>query len=295
MHRRSLIAFLLAPLLALASAHTADADSETVALATQGRVTIVRAGVGDIALAPGIVIEPGDHLVSDDEGRALIRWSDEALFTVGPFSQVLFEGASTVESIGTVALLSGDVRVLKRPNEAARRAIVRTKSAEIAVGDGYLVAGHERAGERTRIVVLSGSADVSRADSDRVRFTVLPNQSSVVDETAGPAIPQLAPPELIDTMKTRTAIRYAPEPDSLPGQVRNLGDNPLRDIPTKLTGSVSGTGIGPSSAAEFEAFPTSDNHSPDIPEGLDIDRESDVSLVIIFNDLIAKNRPLEKK
>ncbi|MCC6157196.1 MAG: FecR domain-containing protein [Deltaproteobacteria bacterium] len=292
---RLLIAAVLCSVVVGSAPTAARADSEIVALAVEGRVTIVRPGVGDVALAPGIVIEPGDHLVSDDEGRALVRWADNALVTIGPYTQVLFDRVSGGGSIGDIAILSGDARVLVRPNEAAIPARIATKSAKIVTGDGYFAVRHERNEERTQILGLAGSIDVSRPEDDRVKYTVSPGQWCAVDRASGVAIPQSANPEFTESLKSNTAIRYFPPAESLPGQVKNLGDSPLRDIPTKLTGTIGGTGVETSTLAEFEPFPSNDGRSPDIPEGLEIDRESDVSLVIIFNDLIEKNRPLVKK
>lgn len=292
---RSHIVAALGTLCVCVWASAVRAGSEIVALAVEGRVTVVRAGVGDVSLAPGVLVEPGDLLVSDDEGRALVRWADNALVTIGPYTQVLFDQTSGPNTIGDIALLSGVVRVLVRPASVPTFAHVATKAARIISGDGYFVVHHDRNEERTQVLGLSGSVDVSRFGDDRVRYTVSPGQGCAVDRATGVAIPQTASPEFASSMKERTAIRYLPATETLPGQAKNLGDNPLRDIPTHLSGTTGRSGIVTSATAEFEPFPSNDGRSSDFPEGLEIDRESDVSLIIIFNDLVAKNRPLVKK
>ncbi|MCL4234875.1 MAG: FecR domain-containing protein, partial [Deltaproteobacteria bacterium] len=166
--RRALLAAMIATAVAGIPVRPAHADGETVALAVEGRVTVVRAGVGDIALAPGIVIESGDHLVSDDAGRALIRSSDNALVSIGPYTQAMFDDGEGDGRNPIVTILSGDARILLRETDSQSGTVIATKSAAIRARDAYFLVRHERGDERTRVLALSGSIDVARAGDERV-------------------------------------------------------------------------------------------------------------------------------
>jgi hypothetical protein len=166
-----------------------DAVGEVVRI--QGRVAKTR-GSGETALATGAKIAIGDSIVTGEDGKVDLRFTDGSLLTVGPSSRV--EVARYAPKMGSgsgealLSLLSGIIKIIVNDGTRWSRFAVQTETAVASVrGTEWLV---EAAKDTSAVLVLNGSVEVASRNPGPV-FKLGPGHGTDIKAGAAPTPPKI--------------------------------------------------------------------------------------------------------
>ncbi|MGH6940739.1 FecR family protein [Hypericibacter sp.] len=166
-----------------------DAVGEVVRI--QGHVAKTR-GSGETALAAGDKVAVGDSIVTGEDGKVDLRFTDGSLLTVGPSSRVEVArfapkaGGGSGEAL--LSLLSGIIKLIVDDGTRWGRFAVQTETAVAAVrGTEWLV---EAAKDTSAVLVLSGTVEVASRSPGPV-FKLGPGQGTDIKAGAAPTPPKI--------------------------------------------------------------------------------------------------------
>lgn len=157
----------------------------------QGHVTKAQGG-GETVLATGAKISVGDSIVTGEDGKVDLRFTDGSLLTVGPSSRVEVArfapkaGGGSGEAL--LSLLSGIIKLIVDDGSRWGRFAVQTETAVAAVrGTEWLV---EAAKDTSAVLVLSGTVEVASRSPGPV-FKLGPGQGTDIKAGAPPTPPKI--------------------------------------------------------------------------------------------------------
>jgi hypothetical protein len=166
-----------------------DAVGEVVR--TQGHVTKIH-GAGETALGIGAKVTVGDSIVTGEDGKVDLRFTDGSLLTVGPASRVeVARYAPKAGGGGGEALLSlvnGIIKLIVDDGTRWSRFAVETETAVASVrGTEWLV---DATKDTSAVLVLSGSVEVAGRSAGPV-FKLGPGQGTDIKAGAAPTPPKV--------------------------------------------------------------------------------------------------------
>lgn len=147
---------------------------------TKGDVQVLRAGFQPVALTEGIVLRPGDRIVTTGNGRAIITRGQDTII-VAPDSEIGLPalkrpgwGTRIIQEIGTI--------FLKVESSAERRFEVETPVlAAVVKGTRFTVSANPMG---AAVHVLEGAVEVSAFASQQTGM-VTPGQTARLDSSPG--------------------------------------------------------------------------------------------------------------
>lgn len=284
---------LIAVLAACVGASNALAETEGALSSAQGESLLIRPGVGEVAPAAGIAVLPGDTLVTNTDGRVVLLVGTESMLVLGGSAKLSFESVIDGRTFGRrISLSAGALRIAARDDEPV---VVMTPAAVIQVRNAYAVIRHDSESGATTILGLAGQTEITDREKTLAVYTVEMGQWSSVERGRPPRIPSAADDETAKRLLVETSLPF--EHESPPSSHALIAkDDPLRDWPLKSRTTFGAVGLGAEGVAkaEFEALPLPGPDGFDAPSDVEIDRESEVTVLLIFNN-IAEKRRLHKK